>query len=234
MLKPNQNIKKEEQIALDNYIAERKKLSDEMCQKISKSTHIENVFGGLASGAILGLVFGLLFSSTVGKKPVFDENKHVIEYKTDYKELSKSLLIAIATMLSASLAFAELKTYMDAKTTHIWTSEVSNDIFKRMFNKSLQQYVVDEKVQTRAACAAALILNNMPPAKLETLRELAMKSFITHINGDLSINDTYVEKASNVISDYINMNTELGYNILRIMRGDEPSTYFLPGLQKTR
>lgn len=234
MLRPKQNSKTEKQIAMENYTTERKKLADEVCKIMNKEQHYNNIIASLGGGATLGLIFGLLFMPIKAQKPVHDENGHVIEYKTDRKEATKSVLLAITTTMLAALAFAEVKSYLDKRMTRIWANELSRNAFQRMFERPLesQGHKIDENTQKYAEQATALILSTMAEPELDELRHFALQSFLSISKGDMRTGDSFISGASAFISRYLDMNTELNYNVLRIMRGDEPRTYFLNNSQK--
>ena len=51
-------------------------------------------------------------------------------------------------------------------------------------------------------------------------------------NGYYSIDKAVIQETSKIISNYIDYNTELGHNVMKIMRGEQPNTYFLTNLQQ--
>ena len=230
----NVNIKTEEDFALDKYAAERDKLSGEICKTATKRARLFNMASYVGGSAVLGLMMGILFITTHSNKLVRDKEGHVVEYKAVRGKLAETTLLLIATILVASLAFSELTTCLDKKANRLSALKLANNTFKDIFGKSLQSYMPDEHVHMRTVRAAALILNNMPEVELNRLRALAMSGLNCDANGKYSISSESITTASHIISNFIGYNPELGYNIVRIMRGDEPTTYFLPSLMKQK
>lgn len=230
----NVNIKTEEDFALDKYAAERDKLSGEICETATKRARSLNIASYVGSSAVLSLMMGILFITTHSNKLVRDKEGHVVEYKAVRGKSAETTLLLIATILVASLAFAELRTYLDKKVNRLSALKLANNTFKNIFSNSLQAYMQDEHIHTRAVRATALILNNMAETELNRLRALAMSGLDCDINGKYSISSESITTASQIVSNFIKYNPELGYNIVRIMRGDEPTTYFLPSLMKQK
>ena len=76
----------------------------------------------------------------------------------------------------------------------------------------------------------------MPQTETVRLRHLATNGLVRDDKGNFYISNEAIAAASQIISNFVDYNPELGFNVMRILRGDQPTTYFLTSLtkQKTR
>ncbi len=236
MPKPNKSIKNEEQVVLDKYIAEREKLSKSLTTRMNKNTTRDTMIEGVIGGLVAGLVVGLLVGETKGHTPVKNESGRITEYRINGKQAVKYSLQAIAATLLIVLAAAGAKALADIVQNRESAQKLAADTYKKYFSGPLSKYAQPdtETPIMREICAAALILNNMPETEVVRLRHLASGHLTRAISGRITINDSAIDSASQIIANFIEYNPEVGYNVMRIMRGDKPTTYFLPSMQKTR
>ena len=234
MPKQTQNIFTEEEIAFNAFLDERDKMSNDFVRVMNKQTSRLNLIEGLAGGAIFGLIFGLLAGQTLGRVPARDEQGHVIEYKTNNNKALNIALKTIAATILIALGAVGIKTIEDKKRNQIWSDKLASDTLNKYFNSSLKNYQANNLKTSHSVRAAALIINNLPESELNRLRALALDGIDINEHGYYTVRDSSVKTAAAIISNFINYNPEIGYNVLRIMRGDDPTTYFLHNAQKTR
>jgi hypothetical protein len=222
--------------AIAKYDDELRKVSQPLVRGMNKYTTRHYVLEGLIGGVSVGLAFGLWAGATVGRTPVRDAAGHVIEYKTDNKKALDAMLKTLVPVILAMLFAYGTKTVEERKRNKKIANIFTEDIFYRCFNKPLRAYMTKGRLPISIANAAAIIINNMPYSKLVQLRSLTRGALSANPDGSCTIRNDAINAASDIISDVLACNLELGYNVLRIMRGDEPRTYFLGNLrtQKTR
>ena len=232
----------DKKIALDKLYDEQKKMSANFQKTMNKNSIKHNLFEGAVAGTVIGAMFGFMASQTFGKTPVKNEQSKSVVYKFDQANGMDAMIKIFAIMLLVVLGVYGIKTIEDAKRNKTWADILANDTIKRYFIPALGEYTPQmkaipslDKLQTRHINAIALILNNMPNFQINELRKMASNALVMDKNGIYSVHKDAVNAAIKIILDHVVSNNELGYNILRIMRGDEPLTYFLGGKsEKTR
>ena len=232
-------IKEQESYALDTYVKQREKLYDSFRKKMNKTMTKETLLGGMLSGLAIGVIVGTIYGQTNAHVPERDENGRITEYKYDGKKMAVSMLEIIAASLLAALALSGTKTILDSKTNRKRAYKMSFETYRKAFKPSLQNCRPENEEHIppfRKARATALILNNMPQTETVRLRHLATNGLVRDDKGNFYISNEAIAAASQIISNFVDYNPELGFNVMRILRGDEPITYFLPSLtkQKTR
>ncbi len=232
-------IQEQEHYAIDNYVKQRSKMSGKFRKQINKTLNKETLIGGTLGGLAMGVVIGAMYGQINAQVPEYDASGHVIEYKYDGKKMSESMLSVIAGALLVTLAASGIKILAESKRNYALAEKLAFNTFRKSFKPALQAYRPQDQQHVppvNKARATALVLTNMPSSELTRLQELAESALIRDDNGNFRINEETIATASQIISNFIDYNPEVGYNVLRIMRGDEPVTYFLPSFhkQKTR
>ena len=227
-------IEEQEKYSMDNCLAQRNKIAVSFSKRFNKTNSKETLLGGAAGALVIGLIFGGMYGQTTARVPVRNENGRIIEYKYDGKRMAKGFLETIAYTMLAALALSGIKILADTKRNRKDAEKMATDTIKQYFKKPLE---INEDIPTlRTMRAVALILSNMPLTEVAHLRALASSGLTRDKNGDYFIKPENIAAASQIISNFIDYNTEIGYNVLRIMRGDQPTAYFLASFkeQKTR
>jgi hypothetical protein len=141
----------------------------------------------------------------------------------------------VAVSILLMLGVAGIKTLTDKKRNHNRADTLAQNVMNSYFEGPLMNYKGESETKFRNVRAAALVINNMPESELNRLRALALDSLECDELGHYSVRNHAIASAAQIISNFIAYNPELGYNVLRIMRGEEPTTYFLTSIQqKTR
>lgn len=229
-------IQEQEKYALDNYTSQHTKMSNLFIKQMNKRSIKETLLNAAVSALGMGLVIGAIHGQTNAYVPVHSTQGRVIEYKYVSKIMAKSILDMIAVALLVSLVISSIKITIDAKRNSKKAKKLANDTLGKFFIASIDA-TGNNVSPLHIKRAAALILNNMQPSKLEQLRTLALSGLVCDENGHYSIKPENIAAASQIISTFINQHMEIGFNVYRIIkRGQQPITYFFPRLmeQKTR
>lgn len=232
MPKKNMTIPSEEQLAINIYDKECKKLSDKFAKIMNNHSLKENIIEGLIGGAIAGALIGFIFSETKATTPTQGNNKQFVEYHFDKSQLTETMLVAISIAVLVGLGMAGIKTASDKIRNACWAEDLTKDTFKRYFKKTLQNYVAEDDKPERYVRAAVFIINNMSERELGFLRIMALDELARDQHGYFNIPQSAIDNVSAMISDYVYKHPEISNNILRIMRGENPTTFFMPGLAK--
>lgn len=231
-------IQEQERYALDTYVKQREKMSGSFRSEMNKTMNKETIFGGLAGGLAIGVIVGFIYGQTNARVPERDESGRITEYKYSSKKMATSVLQVIAGAVLAALLLSSVKVTIDSKKNRGRAEEMSFETFKKMFKAPLKTYrpETEEKIPPfRKARATALILNNLPKSEVCRLQHLAKDGLTRDEKGNFTVSQEAIAAASQIISNFIDYNPEVGYNVIRVMRGDYPTTYFLPSFhQKTR
>lgn len=226
----------EQILAMNAYKNERKKIADTFFTDIQKQTRRDNIISCAIGGAMLGAVFIILVAGTIARDLSYNPKTHKTETKFNKNVFTQSMLRIIATCVLGCLGAFGVKTAKSKKQNRITSIKMANNILKKYFDKTFAP-LGTENMPLRAATAAALIMNNMHEHDLNKLRTLAADSMFTDNNGNQVLYDECINMASQIISNYVNNNPELAQNVVRIMHGKDPKTYFitkLPQQQKNR
>jgi len=243
----NKFIATEEQSAMKNYRNESNKITNEICKRINKKIRSNNLVNGLMGGLAVGIIFGALAGDSRSRKPEYDTNNTIINYTFDANVLAKFMLESLSVAVAIALVIATIKTQSDKKKNQFNIEIMSRGLLDQYFDKSLSEFDmtntrlphVSYLVYTRAA---ALVINNMPEPELNRIHAF-IKSEITMATDGQPITTTPSDakpygKTTNtvaqIISNHINYNPELKENVLAILHGDKPTTYFLKQNQKVR
>lgn len=225
----------EQRKALNKYSDERKKLSKVFVRTMNKQTRKDHLIEGSVGGIVIGLLFGFIVGQTSGRVPHRDATGRVVEYKYDGKKTLDATLKALAGAVLLMLGLTEVKIIIDKNRNQTWADTLANDTMKKYFDLPLKNYKTDNDTPVRNIQAAALIISNMPQSELDRLRAFATNALVCNDYGLYSVQNDAITAASRIISNFIDYNPQIGYNVLRIMRGEEPTAYFLTSTQqKTR
>lgn len=221
--------------AIKKYNVEKQKMSKDFQKSLNRLSVIDNTITGLTAGMVAGTMFGCILAQTTARTPVRDANGTIKEYKLEEHGLTKSMLKAIATSVLIMLMVSGLRTNLDKKHNVKYADKLTEDTFDNILKKSLSNY--SHQKQTTSAnvrAAAVMIIANMPERDLAALRFIT-KAGLTEGKPahQYIVRDECMERAIQIVSDFIRYNHELGNNITRIMRNEEPKTYFLQNAQKT-
>lgn len=235
MPRQTMDILTEEEIAYNSFLDERNKMSNDFARIMNKQTRKEHFIEGALGGTILGLLFGFIAGQTVGRVPEHDANGRVIEYKYNGHKAMDAMWKTVAVSILLMLGVAGIKTLTDKKRNHNRADTLAQNVMNSYFKGPLMNYKGETETKFHNVRAAALVINNMPESELNRLRALALDSLECDELGHYSVHNHAIASAAQIISNFIAYNPELGYNVLRIMRGEEPTTYFLTSIQqKTR
>ena len=234
MLTETERINKEEKAAIAKYKIERKKISDAFFTDMKKRTIHEGLISGTIGGALFAFILTTLVVSTTARRVSCDKDTHTTKSTLDKNALSKSMPWVIMISIFCCLwVFGNHVTYGTSQD-RITASKMAIQVFKQYFDSSLSS-MGSKDMPLRAACAAALIINNMSEQDIAKLRTMAIISLGTNENGNYIIDKSNISIASKMISDYLDKNPELAHNVIRIMRGEQPTTYFITNAtQRTR
>lgn len=234
MTKQEKKILNEEQVAMDNYAAERRKMSDDLYQVINTQNRHTNLAQGLIGGLLVGLLCSFV-SHSVAKTPcaaMYDVNYQTVTYNNKpqpHKPYSTLTMMVVAILVG--LAYTYTKNQISNPRNHHLANQLASDAFKNYFEKTFAGYN-NKHMPFRTMHAAALVINNIPQEKLEYLRALA-RSGITYDNdGNFIIEQPNINAASKIITTYIRKNPELEKNILRIMNDEKITTYIINGIKQ--
>ena len=233
MTKQERMILTEEQMALDKYADERRKVSDGLYAGMQKFSFRDNLIEGLFGGLLIGAVF-IVAGNTLKKSqlPLQDKNPFVIEQKDSAQQMPHPTLTILTIATLAGLLFAYVKSnVVSSEQNYERAHKMACNVLKSYFEKSLQNYE-QKDISFRAMRAAALVINNMPEEKLEYLRALASSGLTYDIHGQFSINPDNINAAEKIISNYINRRPQIKENIIQIMNGENLKTYVLTGIKQ--
>lgn len=222
-----------EQRMLNNYLDTRKKIAKGYKKTLDKHTWHDLLIEGTIGGAVLGLIFGFILGQSASRVPVRSKDKSTFEVKTDKKILTETMLRTLAIAILFMFGGAGIKSIQESKKNGIKADKFADQSLKAAFHKPLESYVVENN-DVRAARAAALVLYNMPVMDVMRIRSLLISGLIENGNGKFAVRETEINTVAQILANFINYNPEVGYNVLRVMRGDNPNTYIIPSLQKTR
>ena len=227
-------IEEQEHYAINNVIKERDKMSGALRTKMNKITQKETLLGGLAVGFAIGIIVGTIYGQSKSYIPVKNTRGRVIEYKHSGTQMTKAILETIAASLLAAMGLSGIKLATEASRNRDWAEKLATNTLKSYFDVPLNKNA--DTQPDRIVRAMALVLNNLPQTSIYRLHQLAKSGLKCDANNRFSVSDESITAASQIISNFIQYNPEVGYNVLRIMRGDKPTTYFLPSFsnQKTR
>ena len=220
-------IKEQEYYAISNYTEQRDMLSKSFVKKMNRQSLKDNLAGGLIGGTIIGVMFGAMAGQNMARVPVREENGHVVEYRFDANQFAKPLLTILSASILLSLILSGAKTISSNKQNQGIASNLSDNTYKRYFQEPLKKFSNNTSTIFQSMRAAVLIINNLPETERNRLQMLAKSGLTQDKNGKYSINDQAIETASHIISNFIQYNEEIGYNIVRIMHGEDPTTSFL-------
>ena len=227
-------IEEQEKYAIDNCIKQRDQIAVSFGKRLNKTNIKETLLGGAASALIIGMIFGGIYGQTEARVPVRNSNGRITEYKYDGKRMTQAMLKTIAYSMLAILALSGVKILADTKRNRQDAIKLATNTLQQYFKKPLKTN--DDVPPLRTVRAIALILSNMPPIEVDRLRALAVSGLTRDKDGCYSVKPESIAAASQIISNFIDYNTEIGHNILQIMRGNQPIEYFLTSFkeQKTR
>ena len=229
MPKKNDSIKSDEQLALERYTSEHTKMSNDMRKKMNKASLRHDMVCGTFGGAVLGLLLAVLIAPATSKVPLQDPRTgRVKEYKPDYKRLARTTLATIVTAILGALTCYGVKYTSDRKYNRLMSDKLSNSVLRNYFEKTFKKYN-DDPMQSRSVCAAALILNNLDSMERARLRALALTGMKQNDDGFYTVAETNINTATQIIANFIQYNPEVERNVLIILNGGRPDTYFLNG-----
>ena len=240
MPKRNKHILNEEQAAIKRYKEEEKIISGSICKQMDKTIRKENLMGGLVYGLATGIIFGALAGDNQARQPVYDDAKTIINYEFDANKLADFVLKSIAVAVIAALAIAEFKTRFNIKRNTSNIQKMSDGLLEQYFNTALRRFDPLPNTSLEMSYlvymrAAALIINNMPDTELNRIHKL-IKSDINNVTNGHQVKSVFdlkgygqtTDTVAQIISNHINYNPELKENVLAILHGNKPKTYFLP------
>jgi len=229
-----EKLRAEEAAAFGTYKNERKKIADTFYTNMQKQTHRTNLIAGACGAALFGIIFTGLTVNTAANTLMYNKETKKVETKLDKYVLSHYAPWIIAASLLCGIGLFAIKTANDTKQNRIESTKMAGDILKKYFDKILSPLDA-QNMPLRAATAAALIMHNMQEYDINTLRTLAADSMTKDNNGHYILYNDCVNLASQIVTKYMAQNPDLAYNVMRIMRGEEPKTYFVSNQsQKTR
>ena len=240
MPKRNKYILTEEQAAIKNYRDEEQKTSDMIAKPLRRQIRIDNLTGGLVAGLAIGTIVGALAGDPRSRTPVYDDNNQIVSYNFNENKLADFVLKSITIATATALIIAGIKTKFDKKNNKFNIEKMAGGLMDQYFYMALREFdpIVNAPlkesflVYTRAT---ALIINNMPETELNRIRSFISSEIKYAANGQpvISLDDLKpygktIDTVATIISNYINHNPELKENVLAILNGDKPKTYFLP------
>lgn len=229
-----EKLRTEENVAFDTYKNERKKIADIFYADLQRKSRKTSLIAGAGGGILLGLIFATLIIDTTARNLSYNPNTKKTETRLDKNILLHQIPRIIAITILCAIGTFGIKTIKNNKQNRIDSLKMANEILKKYFDKTLSPLDA-QNMPLRATTAAALILNNMNEHDVHKLHTLAADSIFTDNNGHYVLYNDCINIASQMISGYINKNPDLAYNVMRIMRGEEPKTYFVSNQsQKTR
>ena len=212
---------------------QHKKLSSAFAKKLNKKSFKNNLITYSIAGFVFGNVFGFVLGHTKAQVPVRNQQGHVVEYKFDMHKMTKSMYTTLAAVMLLSLLMMGVNNIKDKWCNSDWGDILADDAFKGSFGAALKEFEVDPNKRSRAMDARVLIMYNMPTSDLNTLQNLALSGLkYDSKTGYYKIEQSAIDKAANIISTFINSYPEVGYNVIRIMRGDKPLDYRLDSVKK--
>ena len=218
-----------EDIAFNKYYTQRNKLSKKMLKHMNKMSRKEHLSRGLISATIAGVVFSVMPDKAKANVPQqSDANGKIIEYKVGNKLMNATMFHTLTLALLIGLGISGVKIVSVNTKNRDQCENLANDTLERYFAKPLKYYIKDPQMRFRTSRAIAFIVNNMPASDIARLHSLAVSELSRDSNGHYFVKDTAVTQASQIISEFIDQNPDVGYNIVRIMHGVVVKTFMLP------
>lgn len=219
-------LEEKKQYASKYHQAQHDKLSAAFTKKLNKNSFKNNLIKYSIAGFVFGNVVGFMLGHSKAQVPVRNSQGHVVEYKFDMHKMTKVMYTTLAAIMLLSLLMMGVHDIKDKWCNSDWGDILADDTFKRSFDAALKEFETDPKMLSRAMDARVLIMYNMPTSDLKTLHDLALSGLkYDSETGHYKIEQSAIHKAANIISTFINSHSEIGYNIIRIMRGDKPLDY---------
>ena len=223
----------EKDMVMHKYEAKQKDVQKALYKRLNSASRTDNMLGGMIIGSILGAVFGVMNSWIENTEQ--KHNSHSVVQMSNTGETTDNILRSIAIAVLLSLGVSGLKSIEDKDRNYTLSARLASNTFKRFFDDPLLNYYSNATNYSRNRyLAAAFIINNMPVSDVDYLCALAKAGLKKDKFGRYTVYDESLAIASDKISSFIKKNLQIEYNILRIMNGNEPTTYFLHKLQKTR
>ena len=218
-----------EDIAFNKYYTQRNKLSKKMLKHMNKLSRKEHLSRGLISATIAGVVFSVVPNKAKANvTQQSDNNDQIIEYKVGNKTMNATMFHTLSLALLVGLGISGVKMVSVNTKNRDQCETLVNDTLERYFAQPLKYYIKDPQMRFRTLRAIAFIINNMPQSDIARLHSLAISELSRDSHGHYFVKDHAVDQASKIISEFIDQNPEVGYNIVRIMHGVVVKTFMLP------
>ena len=216
-----------ENCALDEYNNQRDVLAHDIAKKINKKTIKNNLVEGLVAGTLIGTTFGIVAGQNMARVPVYDANEHVTEYKFDVKKMPQPLLNMLTFTILVALGLSGIKTATNLVSNRKHANKIASNTYFQYFEKPLNFHQTSPDMRSREKRAAALIINTLPATECARLQALALAGLKQNEDGQYYVDNTVIDAASQIISNFIRYNPNVAENISCIMHGRSPITYFL-------
>lgn len=219
-------FEEKKEYASKHHEVQRRKMSAAFAKNMNKNSFKNNLITYSIAGFVFGNVFGFMSGNNKAQVPVRDQQGHIIEYKFDMHTMTKVMYTTLAAVMLFSLLMMGVHNIKDKWCNSDWADILADDTFKRSFGAALKEFEIDPKMHSRAIDARVFIMYNMPTSDLNALQDLALSGLqYDSRTGHYKIEQSAIHKAANIISTFINSHSEIGYNVIRIMRGDKPLDY---------